>query len=120
MFLFFFFFNVNAPHLIYTYLHTLSLHDALPILGTLEWSETRMVRRLFWRMLTPRWALDLLGGQGAATRGGRHNEPGMAGLYMPERFETAVAEHEQELGIRPECVSACKFDPLGGGIGVQK
>src|SRR3546814_11328466 len=31
----FFFFNDTAPPEIYTYLHTLSLHDALPILGQL-------------------------------------------------------------------------------------
>src|SRR3546814_16066299 len=38
--LFFFFFNDTATTEIYTYLHTLSLHDALPILGnTRIWSR---------------------------------------------------------------------------------
>ena len=51
-------------------------------------------------MLAPKWAHEPLSGAGAA-RGGRYNEPGMPALYMSERFETAIAEYEQELGIRP-------------------
>lgn len=74
---------------------------------------TKSVRGLFWRMLAPKWAHAPLSGQGAATRDGRHNEPGMAALYMSARFETAVAEYEQELGIRPGTLCAYRIDISG-------
>ena len=59
-------------------------------------------------MLAPKWAHDPLSGAGAASRGGRHNEPGMAALYMSEQFATAIAEYEQDLGIRPGML--CAYD----------
>jgi len=59
-------------------------------------------------MLAPKWAHEPLGGAGAATRGGRHNEPGMSALYMSEQFATAIAEYEQDLGIRPGTL--CAYD----------
>ncbi len=74
---------------------------------------TVIVRELFWRMLAPKWAHAPLSGQGAATRGGRYNEPGMPALYMSARFETAVAEYEQELGIRPGTLCAYRTDISG-------
>jgi RES domain-containing protein len=59
-------------------------------------------------MLAPKWAHDPLSGAGAASRGGRHNEPGMAALYMSKQFATAIAEYEQDLGIRPGTL--CAYD----------
>jgi RES domain-containing protein len=64
----------------------------------------------FWRVLAPRWAHQPLSGQGAARRGGRWNEPGQPALYMSESFVTAVAQYEQELGIRPGTLCAYKID----------
>ena len=64
-------------------------------------------------MLAPKWSHEPLGSAGAAARGGRHNEPGMAALYMSERFETAIAEYEQELGIRPGTLCAYVVDVAG-------
>ena len=64
-------------------------------------------------MLAPKWAHAPLSGAGAAARGGRYNEPGMPALYMSERFETAVAEYEQELGIRPGTLCAYDVDLVG-------
>jgi RES domain-containing protein len=71
------------------------------------------VQGRFWRMLAPKWAHAPLGGAGAAVRGGRWNEPGVAALYMSERFETAVAEYEQDLGIRPGTLCAHAVDMAG-------
>jgi RES domain-containing protein len=68
------------------------------------------VRHRFWRMLAPKWAHRPLSGDGAATRGGRHNEPGMPALYMSEAFTTAIAEYEQDLGIRPGTLCAYDVD----------
>jgi RES domain-containing protein len=59
-------------------------------------------------MLAPKWADDPLSGAGAALRGGRFNPPGMPALYMSEEFVTAVAEYEQDLGIRPGTL--CAYD----------
>jgi RES domain-containing protein len=73
----------------------------------------RAVRGRFWRVLAPRWSHEPLSGAGAATRGGRWNEPGGPALYMSERFETAVAEYEQELGIRPGTLCAYAVDVAG-------
>ena len=64
-------------------------------------------------MLAPKWAHQPLSGAGAATRGGRHNAPGMAALYMSEQITTAIAEYEQDLGIRPGTLSAYGVDSDG-------
>lgn len=66
------------------------------------------VARRYWRMLAPKWAHDPLSGAGAALRGGRFNPPGTPALYMSEQFSTAVAEYEQDLGIRPGTL--CAYD----------
>jgi RES domain-containing protein len=58
-------------------------------------------RGRFWRMLAPRWAHQPLSGAGAALHGGRWNERGRPALYMSETYLTAIAEYEQDLGIRP-------------------
>ncbi len=70
--------------------------------------RTIPVVRRYWRMLAPKWAHDPLNGAGAALRGGRFNSPGMPALYMSEEFSTAVAEYEQDLGIRPGTL--CAYD----------
>jgi RES domain-containing protein len=64
-------------------------------------------------MLAPKWAHAPLSGAGAAIRGGRWNEPGVEALYMSEQFETAVAEYEQDLGIRPGTLCAYEVDVAG-------
>jgi len=64
------------------------------------------IDRSYWRVLAPRWAHRPLGGEGAAKRGGRWNAPGQAALYMSEDFSTAVAEYQQELGMRPGTLCA--------------
>jgi RES domain-containing protein len=61
-------------------------------------------------MLAPKWAHRPLSGDGAASRGGRYNEPGMPALYMSEQFTTAIAEYEQDLGIRPGTLCAYHVD----------
>jgi RES domain-containing protein len=64
-------------------------------------------------MLSPRWASDPLSGAGAARHGGRFNAPGRKALYVSADFVTAVAEYEQELGIRPGVLCAYDVDVRG-------
>lgn len=54
-----------------------------------------------WRIVSPRWASAPLAGDGAARHGGRWNRPGAPALYLSEAVETAFAEYQQELGVRP-------------------
>lgn len=61
-------------------------------------------------MLAPKWAHEPLSGAGAALRGGRYNPPGIPALYMSEDFSTAIAEYEQDLGIRPGTLCAYDVD----------
>ena len=63
--------------------------------------EPAVVSRRFWRILSPRWQGAPLSGAGAARHGGRWNRPGVPALYMSETIETAFAEYQQELGVRP-------------------
>ena len=71
------------------------------------------VRSRFWRVLAPRWAHQPLSGEGAARHGGRWNPRGVAALYMSADLSTAVAEYEQELGIRPGTFVAYDVDVEG-------
>lgn len=71
---------------------------------------TISVARRFWRMLSPRWAHQPPSGKGAARQGGRYNPPGVPALYMFEDFVTAIAEYEQDLGIRPGTLCAYQVD----------
>ena len=64
----------------------------------------------YWRVLAPRWAHAPLSGTGAARHGGRYNAPGIAALYLSEDLLTAIAEYEQELGIRPGTFCAYDID----------
>ena len=57
--------------------------------------------RRLWRILSPRWAHAPLSGEGAARHGGRWNRPGQPALYLSETIETAFAEYQQEMGVRP-------------------
>jgi RES domain-containing protein len=65
-------------------------------------------------MLSPRWSHQPLSGEGAAKHGGRYNAPGVPALYMSEAFATAIAEYEQDLGIRPGTL--CAYDAEADGI----
>ncbi len=57
--------------------------------------------RRYWRIVSPRWSHAPLSGEGAARHGGRWNRPGQPALYLSESIETAFAEYQQELGVRP-------------------
>lgn len=71
---------------------------------------TAHIRRRCWRVLAPKWAHAPLSGAGAARHGGRYNAPGTAALYLSEDLLTAIAEYEQELGIRPGTFCAYEVD----------
>jgi RES domain-containing protein len=66
------------------------------------------VDRRFWRVLAPRWAHQPLSGDGAARNGGRWNPKGIPALYLSADLTTAVAEYEQDVGIRPG--TFCAYD----------
>jgi RES domain-containing protein len=70
--------------------------------------------RRFWRILSPRWQHAPLSGEGAARHGGRWNRPGHAALYMSETIETAFAEYQQEIGVRPGTFVA--YDVVGAQV----
>jgi RES domain-containing protein len=72
--------------------------------------ERVRIRRRFWRVLAPKWAYAPLSGAGAARHGGRYNAAGTAALYLSEDLLTAIAEYEQELGIRPGTFCAYHVD----------
>lgn len=76
--------------------------------------RTIAVARRYWRMLAPKWSHDPLSGAGAALRGGRFNPPGTPALYISEEFSAAVAEYQQDLGIRPGTL--CAYDVQGERI----
>ncbi len=61
-------------------------------------------------MLAPRWAHLPLSSEGAALHGGRFNARQQATLYMSREIPTAIAEYEQDLGIRPGTLCAYDVD----------
>jgi RES domain-containing protein len=75
--------------------------------------ETIRIRRRYWRVLAPKWAHAPLSGAGAARHGGRYNLPGAPALYLSEDLLVAVAEYEQELGLRPGTFCAYEVDVSG-------
>jgi RES domain-containing protein len=54
-----------------------------------------------WRILAPKWAHDPLSGDGAARFGGRFNPKGIPALHVSESIDTAFAEYQQDLLVRP-------------------
>ena len=71
-------------------------------------------RTRYWRVLAPRWAHLPLSGDGAEAVGGRYSTPGTPALYLAADLETAVAEYEQSLLVRPG--TFCAYDVGGGRI----
>ena len=53
------------------------------------------LKRIFIRVLTPRWAHQPLSRAGAAITGGRYNRIGQEALYLSAGVETAWAEYQQ-------------------------
>lgn len=66
-----------------------------------------------WRILAPKWAYDPLSGQGAARFGGRFNPKGTPALYLSEEIDTAFAEYQQDLLVRPGTFCAYQLDIAG-------
>jgi RES domain-containing protein len=66
-----------------------------------------------WRILAPKWAHDPLSGPGAARFGGRFNPKGIPALYFSESIDTAFAEYQQDLLVRPGTFCAYQLDVLG-------
>lgn len=66
--------------------------------------------RVAWRVVSPRWMHAPLSGDGAARHGGRWNRPGQRALYLSEQVETAFAEYQQELGVRPGAFMAFRIE----------
>jgi RES domain-containing protein len=66
-----------------------------------------------WRILAPKWAHDPLSGVGAARFGGRFNPKGVPALHTSESIDTAFAEYQQDLLVRPGTFCAYQLDVLG-------
>ncbi len=66
-----------------------------------------------WRILAPKWAHDPLSGAGAALFGGRFNPKSTPALYLSESIDTAFAEYQQELLVRPGTFCAYQLDIEG-------
>lgn len=63
--------------------------------------QLKTLSRRYWRVLAPKWSREPLSGAGATRNGGRYNPKGTPALYLSADLMTAVAEYEQELGVRP-------------------
>ncbi len=66
-----------------------------------------------WRILAPKWAYEPLSGEGAALFGGRFNPKGTPALYLSEEIDTAFAEYQQDLLVRPGTFCAYQLDMAG-------
>jgi RES domain-containing protein len=66
-----------------------------------------------WRILAPKWAYDPLSGEGAARFGGRFNPKATPALYLSEEIDTAFAEYQQDLLVRPGTFCAYQLDVAG-------
>jgi RES domain-containing protein len=66
-----------------------------------------------WRILAPKWAHDPLSGEGASRFGGRFNGKGVPALYLSESIDTAFAEYQQDLQVRPGTFCAYQLDVSG-------
>jgi RES domain-containing protein len=71
------------------------------------------IREQCWRILASKWASDPLSGEGAARFGGRFNPKGTPALYLSESIDTAFAEYQQELLIRPGTFCAYQLEVAG-------
>jgi RES domain-containing protein len=79
----------------------------------LEGEEILALSQRCWRILAPKWAHDPLRGLGAARFGGRFNPKGVPALYLSESIDTAFAEYQQDLMVRPGTFCAYQLDVLG-------
>jgi RES domain-containing protein len=84
---------------------SLELGDVLPKLIQLQ--------QRCWRILAPKWAYDPLSGEGAARFGGRFNPKATPALYLSEEIDTAFAEYQQDLLVRPGTFCAYQLDVAG-------
>jgi RES domain-containing protein len=66
-----------------------------------------------WRIIAPKWAHDPFSGAGAARFGGRFNPKGTPALYLSESIDTAFAEYQQDLLVRPGTFCAYQLDVSG-------
>jgi len=66
-----------------------------------------------WRILAPKWSHMPLSGEGAALYGGRFNPKGIPALYLSESIDTAFAEYQQDLLVRPGTFCAYQVDIAG-------
>jgi RES domain-containing protein len=87
--------------------------SAVPSLLLLEGEEILAISQRCWRILAPKWAHDPLSGLGAARFGGRFNPKGIPALYLSESIDTAFAEYQQDLLVRPGTFCAYQLDVLG-------
>ncbi len=83
---------------------------AVPLL--LEGEEILALSQRCWRILAPKWAHDPLSGLGAARFGGRFNPKGVPALYLSESIDTAFAEYQQDLMVRPGTFCAYQLNVL--------
>lgn len=72
-----------------------------------------LLQQRCWRILAPKWAYDPLSGEGAARFGGRFNPKGTPALYLSEEIDTAFAEYQQDLLVRPGTFCAYQLDVAG-------
>jgi RES domain-containing protein len=79
----------------------------------LEGEEILALSQRCWRILAPKWAHDPLSGLGAARFGGRFNPKGVPALYLSESINTAFAEYQQDLMVRPGTFCAYQLNVLG-------
>ena len=76
-------------------------------------SKLIQLQQRCWRILAPKWAYDPLSGEGAARFGGRFNPKGTPALYLSEEIDTAFAEYQQDLLVRPGTFCAYQLDVAG-------
>ena len=84
---------------------------ALPLL--LKGKGVLTISQRCWRILAPKWAHDPLSGEGASRFGGRFNPKGVSALYLSESIDTAFAEYQQDLLVRPGTFCAYQLDVSG-------
>jgi RES domain-containing protein len=78
-----------------------SAESGVPLPQFLKGETIPAISQRCWRILAPKWAHDPLSGDGAARFGGRFNPKGTPALYLSEGIDTAFAEYQQDLLVRP-------------------